>query len=205
MTRTNENPVTTMDKFSEVIKCTTKDTIEVLVDANEIISIEELEMIKSSSKNVIFAHYEDNKLLYAWHLLNSDIKTDKEFNTKVLFESENEEKINKLTNYAEAFYIRILNENKSKSKLKVLTNLKGETKLYYFDGKIHLQDGKIDIDDDSYIEFPSLQNDYFLSRMDIAKRNNGLAIILGVENIIIAGFCIYLIIKKSKEKKIIGD
>ena len=25
------------------------------------------------------------------------------------------------------------------------------------------------------------------------------------ENIIIAGFCIYLIIKKSKEKKIIGD
>ena len=205
VTRTNENPVTTMDKFSEVIKSTTKDTIEVLVDASEIISIEELEMIKSSSKNVIFAHYEDNKLLYAWHLLNSDIKTDKEFNTKVLFESENAEKINKLTNYAEAFYIRILNENKSKSKLKVLTNLKGETKLYYFDGKIHLQDGKIDIDDDSYIEFPSLQNDYFLSRMDIAKRNNGLAIILGVENIIIAGFCIYLIIKKSKEKKIIGD
>ena len=113
----------------------------------------------------------------------------------------NEERINKITNYAEAFYISSINKNKSKAKLKVLTNLKGITKLYYFDGQIHLQSDRIEIDEDSYVEFPYEQNDYFLSRMEIVKNASGLAIILGVENAIIFGFCIYLIIKKTKEKK----
>ncbi len=201
VTRNNDNPAITIDKFKEVAETTTKDTIEVLVGNNDVITKENLQIIKDSKKNVIFAYYEENKLIYAWHLLNEDIKTDVDFSTKVSFESMNEERINKITNYAEAFYISSTNKNKSKAKLKVLTNLKGITKLYYFDGQIHLQSDRIEIDEDSYVEFPYEQNDYFLSRMEIVKNASGLAIILGVENAIIFGFCIYLIIKKTKEKK----
>lgn len=205
VTRNNDNPAITIDKFKEVADSTTKDTIEVLVGTNDIITKEELETIKSSKKNVIFAHYEDNKLIYAWHLLNEDIKTDVPFNTKVLFTSQNASKINKITNYAEAFYINSPNENKSKVKLKVLTNLKENTKLYYFDGKIHLQSDKIELDSDSYVEFAFAENEYFLSRMEVHKNASGLAIILGIENAIIAGFCIYLIIKKSKNNDVVGE
>ncbi len=201
VTRNNDNPAITIDKFKEVAETTTKDTIEVLVESNDVITKENLQIIKDSKKNVIFAHYEDNKLMYAWHLLNEDIKTDVDFSTKVYFESANEEKINKITNFAEAFYITSTNKNKSKAKLKVLTNLKGITKLYYFDGQIHLQSDRIEVDEDSYVEFPYEHTDYFLSRMEVVKNANGLAIILGVENAIIFGFCIYLIVKKTKEKK----
>ena len=201
VTRNNDNPAITIDKFKEVAETTTKDTIEVLVESNDVITKENLQIIKNSKKNVIFAHYEDNKLIYAWHLLNEDIKTDVDFITKVYFESTNEEKINKITNFAEAFYITSTNKNKSKAKLKVLTNLKGVTKLYYFDGQIHLQSDRIEVDEDSYVEFPYEHTDYFLSRMEVVKNANGLAIILGVENAIIFGFCIYLIVKKTREKK----
>ena len=205
VTRKNDNPTVTIDKFKDIVDATTKDTIEVLVGNKEIITKENLEMIRSSKKNVIFAYYEDNKLIYAWHLLNEDIKTDVEFDTNVSFESANAGKINEITNYAEAFYVTSANKNKSKVKLKVLTNLKEKSKLYYFDGKIHLQSDKIEVDKDSYVEFPFENNEYFLSRMEVKKNVNGLAIILGAENIIIAGFCIYLIIKKAKEKNVVGE
>ena len=204
VTRNNDNPTVTIDRFKEIAESTTKDTIEILVN-DDIITTSQLEMIKSSKKNIIFSHYEDNKLVYAWHLLNEDIITDTDFNTKVLFSSEKESEINKITNYAEAFYISTPNKNKSNVKLKVLTNLKENTKLYYFDDKVHLQSDKIEVDSDSYVEFAFIENDYFLSRMTEVKKNNALAIILGVENALIAGFCIYLIIKKTKEKKVVGE
>ena len=199
VTRNNDNPVTTIDKFEEIAANTTKDTIEILVN-DDIITKEELEKIKNSGKNIIFAHYEDSKLIYAWHILNSDIKTDVEFNTKVSFTNDNKTKINNLTNYAEAFYISSLNQNKSVAKLKVLTDLTDNTKLYYYDSeKIYLQEENVEVND-SYVEIPFLKNDYFLSRMEIKNNNNkGLTIILVVENVLIAGFCIALIVMHKKK------
>lgn len=204
VTRNNENPAVKIEQFKETAESTTKDTIEVLVDSDQIITTEQLKMIKSSNKNVIFAHYEEGKLIYAWHILNKDIKVDKDFNTKVEFTSKKEKNINKLTNFAEAFYISGPNENTSNAKLKVLTNLKEDTRLYYYDGSIRLQEERLKVDEDSYVEFAFKNNDYFLSRMENHKNISGLAIILGVENLIIAGFCVYLIIKKSKEKRELG-
>jgi len=199
VTRNNENPVITIDKFDEVVANTTKETIEVLVN-DDIITIDELKKIKESGKNVIFAHYDDNKLIYAWHLLNSDIDIDKDFNTKVLFESKYSKEINDITNYAEAFYISTPNENNSKVKLKVLTNLNENTNLYYYDEEIYLEKENLEVSD-LYVEFPFLNNDYFLSRMEINKNNNkGILIILLAENFLIVAFCVSLIfIKKKKE------
>ncbi len=195
--RTDDNPQITIDKFASISSTTTKETIEVMVLKDQVITKEQLEMIKNSNKNVIFSYYENDKLVYAWHILNSDILTDEEFITTLNFNNIYQNEIEKATNYAEAFYFSNDNPNKTKTKLKIFVGQDVlKTKLYYYDLKIKLQDDNIEVND-GYIEIAYQNNNYFISRTSIKNEINIWSIILGIENFLIAGFCIYIIVKRK--------
>lgn len=198
VTRSDDNPQITIDEFNKISASTTKETIEVLITKNQIIHKEELEMIKKSSKNVIFSYYENDRLIYAWHLKNEDILTDNPYDTSVTCNNDVLEKFLKETNYAEQFCFSIKNKNKSKAKLKLYINdLDQENKLYYYDKELHF-DQNVQIKD-NYLEIPVLYENYFLTRAELNKSTFNVWILLfGIENVILGSFGAYLYIKSKK-------
>ena len=196
-TRSNDNPQTTIDKFESVSASTTKETIEVLITKNQIITKKELEMIKNSHKNVIFGYYENNKLIYAWHLKNEDILTNEDFDTTITYSNDYLEEFEKITNYAENISFKINNKNKSKAKIKLFVEHEDmKTNLYYYDKSLKKQE-ELEVLN-NYIEFPYLHSDYFISRTNLKTASfNVWALLLGIENLLLILGCIFFLIKKN--------
>ena len=198
VTRSNDNPQITIDKFKETSEITTKETIEVLVKKDQVITKSELEMIKSSSKNVIFSYYENNKLVYAWHLLNKDILTNENFDTTIEYKNEYQKEFEKLTNYAENISFTIINKNKSKAKLKLVVDSENnKSNLYYYDKALKLQE-EIEIVN-NYVEIPVLHENYFISRTNLKTESfNVWPLILAIENVLLAALCVFLYFRKRR-------
>lgn len=200
VTRSNDNPQTTIDKFETISKSTTKETIEVLITKNQIITKKELEMIRNSNKNVIFSYYENNKLVYAWHLKNEDILTEQDFDTTITYLNDYLKNFEKTTNYAECISFKLNNQNKSKAKLKMFVDLENtKTNLYYYDESLKKQE-ELEVSN-KYIEFAFLHSNYFVSRTNLETETfNIWAFILGIENLILVACCIFYLLRKNNKK-----
>lgn len=137
---------------------------------NTKITASDMEKIKTSKKEVKFNYYDNQKkLIYSWIIDGTKIKESKEITTKIIKETENAEKIKKLSNYAEGIYVNLgkVSEITEGVKLKIYVGEKykdnEEVNIYgYEEETISLLKEKVKVEA-GYIEFElSKYKDYYI-------------------------------------------
>ena len=207
-----------------VLKNETIQDADIIINADSIITQENLNQIKNSKKIIRFNYYGENqKLLYVWFIDGKQIKESKEFSTSIEFTADNLNDIYKISNYADGIYIKFKHEGAlpegTKVKLYVAdkyTNGKSVNLYHYNKNGNVLEFIKKDlIVTEGYIEFDLNHcSDYFVTMSTIggvtnnkSSSSNGLLISLLFAILIIIGLVIFISLKlkpRSKNNLLIG-
>lgn len=188
----------------------------------EILNSEMIDALGKWGKTVNLNQYDkEGKLVYSWKLETKNFassKDFKEFNPAVTFTTENEEKINELSNYASSKFLNFAyagNLPKGTTfTLAVDKDFKDTDKirLYYFNPEkteLELVNGEL-MPEKGYLRFElSHCSDYILTRSEIGgavksieKSNNKIyLILLGIALVAIIILAVILIIVLNKKKK----
>ena len=95
-----------LDDLDEVLKNTELKDIDIIINADSVISKEDISKIKDSKKNIRLNYYDENKkLIYSWTINGSKINNTIELTTNISYTSDNMKEIYKLSNYADGLYI----------------------------------------------------------------------------------------------------
>ena len=215
VTRKKDIPIIEIKDLLTTIEKTTAKEIEVDIKNEEnIISSKMLEKLKNSEINLTLNKYENNNIKYTWTVKGKNIEELSDFDTLVIFESKNENKIKSLTNYAESIYLDynhngVLPKN---TKFKVYVGNTYEEydllNLYYYDqtnNKLTLKQSGLMVKN-GYVEYEIEHcSEYILTQAniieEISKKDYKIIIII-VETFTIIGLTIYMLLKNIKKKKI---
>lgn len=205
-----------LEDLSSVLK--SDKNINIIIKDDSKITKEQLNDIKDSKKEVALNYYDENKkLIYSWSVDGKELKSAKEFETKVTFTSENKKEINKLSNYADGLYV----DFKHSGELPAGTKIKLYVGDKFENGSIvniyHYSNKKLDfIKDnlkvsDGYIEFDIKHcSEYFVTMSTIAdavieaKDNLSINIFMIfsiIELIVIVGLAIFIFVKLKPIKE----
>ena len=95
-----------LDELSDVINSSDGNEVDITIVKDDKISKDVLNDIKKSKKTIKFNQYNnDKKLLYSWSVDGSKIDDIIDINTNIEFTSNNKDKIEKLSNYANGVYL----------------------------------------------------------------------------------------------------
>lgn len=205
-----------LEDLSSVLK--SDKNINIIIKDDSKITKEQLNDIKDSKKEVALNYYDENKkLIYSWSVDGKELKSAKEFETKVTFTSENKKEINKLSNYADGLYV----DFKHSGELPAGTKIKLYVGDKFENGSIvnvyHYNNKKLDfIKDnlkvsDGYIEFEIEHcSEYFVTMSTIldevieVKDNASINIFMIfsiIELILIVGLAIFIFVKLKPIKE----
>lgn len=184
--------------------------IDIILNANKITK-DIIDSIKNSNKIISFDKYDENKLLlYSWLINSKKIKNSNEFNTNVNI-TENSDKIDKLTNYANGLYISFEHKGDlpegTKVKLFVGNKYKNGDLLnfYYYnekDNKLELIKKDITVKD-GYVEINMNHcSNYYLTKADFNKKNSNPFIAISIVELgLIISMTVFYIIKNKKDNR----
>lgn len=196
----------------------TGDDVSVIINVEDKISKENLQSIKDSKKKVSFNYYSaDKKLIYSFSIDGSKINAVEEIDLNVIFDSDNIDKIQTLSNYADGIYLNVKHNNSfpNDTKVKVFVGDKFDNQsivnIYQYNNEKLISTSK-DIEvKDGYIEFEIKEGaEYLVTKANITivatNSSNTFLIISIAELLIIIGLVVvdYLNInplnKLKKEK-----
>ena len=184
--------------------------IDIILNANKITK-DIIDSIKNSNKIISFDKYDENKLLlYSWLINSKKIKNSNEFNTNVNI-TENSDKLDKLTNYANGLYISFEHKGDlpegTKVKLFVGNKYKNGDLLnfYYYnekDNKLELIKKDITVKD-GYVEIDMNHcSNYYLTKADFNKKNSNPFIAISIVELgLIISMTVFYIIKNKKDNR----
>lgn len=185
--------------------------IDIILNANKITK-DIIDSIKNSNKIISFDKYDENKLLlYSWLINSKKIKNSNEFNTNINI-TENNDKIDKLTNYANGLYISFEHKGDlpegTKVKLFVGNKYKNGDLLnfYYYnekDNKLELIKKDITVKD-GYVEIDMNHcSNYYLTKAEFDKKNSNPFIAISIVELgLIISMTAFYIIKNKKYNRI---
>ena len=185
--------------------------IDIILNANKITK-DIINSIKNSNKIISFDKYDENKLLlYSWLINSKKIKNSNEFNTNINI-TENNDKIDKLTNYANGLYISFEHKGDlpegTKVKLFVGNKYKNGDLLnfYYYnekDNKLELIKKDITVKD-GYVEIDMNHcSNYYLTKAEFNKKNSNPFIAISIVELgLIISMTAFYIIKNKKDNRI---
>lgn len=160
------------------------EEISINIQKDSKVTIEQLDMIKNSGKEVKLNYLDENKkVIYSWIVDGQKIDSTNEFLTTILYTSEYKKDIAKLSNYADGVYITYRNNGglpkEVKTKLSVSDKFENNSmvKAYCYDETKKALDLYLEdlIVKDGYVEL-NLNNcsNYFLSMSDISTQSKGV-------------------------------
>lgn len=185
--------------------------IDIILNANKITK-DIIDSIKNSNKIISFDKYDENKLLlYSWLINSKKIKNSNEFNTNINI-TENNDKLDKLTNYANGLYISFEHKGElpegTKVKLFVGNKYKNGDLLnfYYYnekDNKLELIKKDITVKD-GYVEIDMNHcSNYYLTKAEFNKKNSNPFIAISIVELgLIISMIAFYIIKNKKDNRI---
>ena len=185
--------------------------IEIHLDKNDIISKDDLNLIKKSKKIVRFSYYDENdKLIYSWIIDGKKIEEVYEVNTTINLSGNKAKDIKKLSNYADGIFLDFKHNGilVNGTSIKLYVGDKFEdgnlVSVYYYNEKNNTLDLKIESIKvkKGYIEFDIDHcSNYFVTMSNLKdnKSNNVFAIIIIIELIIVITIMVFYFIKRKKE------
>ena len=195
-----------------------KEDIDVAINSDANINKELLEKIKDNKKTIKFNYYDENKkIIYSWTVNGKEIKDTNQFTTSILFNTDQEKDIYKVSNYADGMYINFKHSGElpKGTKIKLYVGDKFENKnivnVYYYNSKeqkLEYIENNLEVKE-GYIEF-SIEHcsDYFVTMANIEnaipkeiKEDNKYLLSTIIEFIIIVILLAIIIISKLKTKK----
>lgn len=209
-----------LNDLSNLLDDSKMEKIDIIVSENDKLSLDIIENIKKSKKIVNFDYYDESKrLIYTWELDGNKIGDSSELDLNVSFDSDGEDKILELSNYADGIIVNFSDNNnlitgvkfkvyvgdkyKNNDQLNMYRYISNENELSLIDDNLIVNDG--------YIEFEINKNsDYFVT---MAKSNNVsdtkcekcnssiLFIIISIIELIVILLLIILILKLRNNKK----
>lgn len=210
------NKVLLKDLINE-ISTTKEDTVTVELKDGDKLTTEIITAVKKWGKTLILNKYsEDGKLVYGWNFNGKNIGDLKEFDPSVTFESENEEKIDELSNFAKGLIINFAYTGTLPKGTKFSVNISEEFKkndivrLYYYDKEkstMTLESEDITITDDTVSLDVTHCCEYLLTRAkigaaEVKQTNNKKEIIMvfaiGLELAIIIALVVFIIVRGKK-------
>jgi hypothetical protein len=204
--------------LDNALKDNTLKEINIIINADSKLTQTDLTKIKESKKEVNLNYYDQNKkLIYSWTIDGSKLTDFKEIDTLILFNSNNQQEISKLSNYAEGLNINFKHNGSlpanTKIKLYVGDKFKNNdlVNVYYFNNiskKLELISKELKVTD-LYIEFNiNHASEYFVTMSNInnvkvntSSKLNIALILLIIENIIFGTLLIIYLLKRTKTKK----
>lgn len=204
------------DKFilkdlKDIIDNNDVTNIEIHLDKNDIISKDDLNLIKKSKKIVRFSYYDENdKLIYSWIIDGKKIEKVYEVNTTINLSGNKAKDIKKLSNYADGIFLDFKHNGilVNGTSIKLYVGDKFEdgnlVSVYYYNEKNNTLDLKIESIKvkKGYIEFDIDHcSNYFVTMSNLKdnKSNNVFAIIIIIELIIVITIMVFYFIKRKKE------
>lgn len=204
------------DKFilkdlKDIIDNNDVTNIEIHLDKNDIISKDDMNLIKKSKKIVRFSYYDENdKLIYSWIIDGKKIEEVYEVNTTINLNGNKAKDIKKLSNYADGIFLDFKHNGilVNDTSIKLYVGDKFEdgnlVSVYYYNEKNNTLDLKIESIKvkKGYIEFDIDHcSNYFVTMSNLKdnKSNNVFAIIIIIELIIVITIMVFYFIKRKKE------
>lgn len=204
------------DKFilkdlKDIIDNNDVTNIEIHLDKNDIISKDDMNLIKKSKKIVRFSYYDENdKLIYSWIIDGKKIEEVYEVNTTINLSGNKAKDIKKLSNYADGIFLDFKHNGilVNGTSIKLYVGDKFEdgnlVSVYYYNEKNNTLDLKIESIKvkKGYIEFDIDHcSNYFVTMSNLKdnKSNNVFAIIIIIELIIVITIMVFYFIKRKKE------
>ena len=204
------------DKFilkdlKDIIDNNDVTNIEIHLDKNDIISKDDMNLIKKSKKIVRFSYYDENdKLIYSWIIDGKKIEEVYEVNTTINLSGNKAKDIKKLSNYADGIFLDFKHNGilVNGTSIKLYVGDKFEdgnlVSVYYYNEKNNTLDLKIESIKvkKGYIEFDIDHcSNYFVTMSNLKdnKSNNIFAIIIIIELIIVITIMAFYFIKRKKE------
>lgn len=204
------------DKFilkdlKDIIDNNDVTNIEIHLDKNDIISKDDMNLIKKSKKIVRFSYYDENdKLIYSWIIDGKKIEEVYEVNTTINLNGNKAKDIKKLSNYADGIFLDFKHNGilVNGTSIKLYVGDKFEdgnlVSVYYYNEKNNTLDLKIESIKvkKGYIEFDIDHcSNYFVTMSNLKdnKSNNVFAIIIIIELIIVITIMVFYFIKRKKE------
>ncbi len=204
------------DKFilkdlKDIIDNNDVTNIEIYIDKNDVISKDDLNLIKKSKKIVRFSYYDENdKLIYSWIIDGKKIEKVYEVNTTINLSGNKAKDIKKLSNYADGIFLDFKHNGilVNGTSIKLYVGDKFEdgnlVSVYYYNEKNNTLDLKIESIKvkKGYIEFDIDHcSNYFVTMSNLKdnKSNNVFAIIIIIELIIVIAIMVFYFIKRKKE------
>lgn len=204
------------DKFilkdlKDIIDNNDVTNIEIHLDKNDIISKDDLNLIRKSKKIVRFSYYDENdKLIYSWIIDGKKIEKVYEVNTTINLNGNKAKDIKKLSNYADGIFLDFKHNGilVNGTSIKLYVGDKFEdgnlVSVYYYNEKNNTLDLKIESIKvkKGYIEFDIDHcSNYFVTMSNLKdnKSNNVFAIIIIIELIIVITIMVFYFIKRKKE------
>lgn len=204
------------DKFilkdlKDIIDNNDVTNIEIHLDKNDIISKDDMNLIKKSKKIARFSYYDENdKLIYSWIIDGKKIEKVYEVNTTINLSGNKAKDIKKLSNYADGIFLDFKHNGilVNGTSIKLYVGDKFEdgnlVSVYYYNEKNNTLDLKIESIKvkKGYIEFDIDHcSNYFVTMSNLKdnKSNNVFAIIIIIELIIVITIMVFYFIKRKKE------
>lgn len=204
------------DKFilkdlKDIIDNNDVTNIEIHLDKNDIISKDDMNLIKKNKKIVRFSYYDENdKLIYSWIIDGKKIEEVYEVNTTINLSGNKAKDIKKLSNYADGIFLDFKHNGilVNGTSIKLYVGDKFEdgnlVSVYYYNEKNNTLDLKIESIKvkKGYIEFDIDHcSNYFVTMSNLKdnKSNNVFAIIIIIELIIVITIMVFYFIKRKKE------
>lgn len=199
-----------LSDLDEVLNDSNITDADIIIESDSVITTEQLEKIKNSGKTLRLNCYDVNKqLTYSWSINGAKIVDTAEFNTAIVFVTDNKKEIDELANYANGMYINFVHNGQlpkgTKVKVYVGDSFKDNSKLYIY----HYHDNTLEFIKDNievingFIEFDIEHcSEYFLTMTNLNKDDSSIdfmkifSIILGIEAVIV----IILLINKKRKK-----
>lgn len=207
----NRRDKSILKDLKDIIDNNDETNIEIHLDKNDIISKDDMNLIKKSKKIVRFSYYDENdKLIYSWIIDGKKIEEVYEVNTTINLSGNKAKNIKKLSNYADGIFLDFKHNGilVNGTSIKLYVGDKFEdgnlVSLYYYNEKNNTLDLKIESIKvkKGYIEFDIDHcSNYFVTMSNLKdnKSNNVLAIIIIIELIIVIAIMVFYFIKRKKE------
>lgn len=95
-------PTIELKDIDNIKDITDKKIVIEIKDENTILTKEMIETLKENKKEIVINNYSNGRILYSWNIDTKNMNKVDEFDTKIEFNSKNKDKIDELTNYANA-------------------------------------------------------------------------------------------------------
>ncbi|HIU40270.1 MAG TPA: cadherin-like beta sandwich domain-containing protein [Candidatus Aphodocola excrementigallinarum] len=204
-----------IEDLNEVLKDTSIDDINIIIDKNTKLSSSDIKKIKESGKKVNLNYYDNKNLIYSWILDGSKIKDVNELSMLITYTSNYYKEISELSNYADGLYLSFDQKKDFPAGLKIRLYVHDKfdddslLNLYYYSissKKLELVKNKVKVQD-GYIEVEIEKgSEYFLTMSDISISNQesfnymNLLYLIPVVVIIVIIIIMIIIMKKRKNK-----